>query len=213
MLKCIHIVWQFDISGKPFQMKGPKYNKHFWLRTLVFSSWKSFKEEFLVTVVLIDCCVNFVHILRTDFREEFKCACRKTLFESLVYWKPVNHVKMFCSKCSLCCPIVSRNIYTCVVKPAIYFYISYLNLDTMLHTSSWPNKCGWISALHKSLLKSFERNLFFLYKLKIYKNEGTKKFRDRNSASSWHKSWSEKLIYNFNFSTTERTLWKVHFWL
>ena len=35
--------------------------------------------------------------------------------------------------------------------------------------------------------------------------------REINSASSWHKSWSEKLMYNF--STTKRILWKVHFFI
>ena len=34
-------------------------------------------------------------MLRAHFREEFKDACGKTFFESLVYWKPVNFVKMF----------------------------------------------------------------------------------------------------------------------
>ena len=33
-------------------------------------------------------------MLKTHSRE-FKNAFEKTLFESLVYWEPVNHVKMF----------------------------------------------------------------------------------------------------------------------
>ena len=33
----------------------------------------------------------------THFTEESKSACRKTLLESLVYWKPDNSVKMFSS--------------------------------------------------------------------------------------------------------------------
>ena len=33
-------------------------------------------------------------MLKTNSRE-FKDAFEKTLFESLVYWEPVNHVKMF----------------------------------------------------------------------------------------------------------------------
>ena len=39
----------------------------------------------------------FVHILRTHFREELKDSCRKTLFESMVYWKPIILVKMLIS--------------------------------------------------------------------------------------------------------------------
>ena len=98
---CINVFTLLDClasSGKPFQIKGSKYGKHFWLRAQSFSS--SRLEEFerrISSIALIGCCVNFVEILRTHFREEFKNACRKTLFESLVYWKPVNLVKMFSS--------------------------------------------------------------------------------------------------------------------
>ena len=80
-------------SGKPFQIKGPNYDKHFWLRALVHSGWKSSCNS----IVLIGCSVNFFHILRTHFREEFKNAFRKTLLEFLVYWKPANLVKMVSS--------------------------------------------------------------------------------------------------------------------
>ena len=37
-------------SGKPFQVKDPKYDKHLWLKALVLSGWKSFKEEFFVAI-------------------------------------------------------------------------------------------------------------------------------------------------------------------
>ena len=85
-------------SGKPFYIKGPKYDKHFWLWAVVFSGWKSLKEEFLLAVLFwLDVFVNFVHMLRRNFREEFKNAFGKTLFDSFVYWKPVNLVKMFSS--------------------------------------------------------------------------------------------------------------------
>ena len=51
--------------------------KNFWLRASVFSAYRN-------SIALIGCFVNFVHILRTHFRKEFKNACGKTLFESLI---------------------------------------------------------------------------------------------------------------------------------
>ena len=50
---CLNVFALFDSltsSGKPFQIKGPKCDKHFWLRVLVLG-WKIFREEFLVTVL------------------------------------------------------------------------------------------------------------------------------------------------------------------
>ena len=92
---CLNVFTLLDSltsSRRPFQIKPPKYEKHFWLRALVLSRWKSFKEEFLVTVLF---CLVVVYILFIYFWEEFKNARRKTLFASLVYWKPNNLVKIF----------------------------------------------------------------------------------------------------------------------
>ena len=45
-------------------------------------------------IVLIKSFVNFNNIFRKHFIEEFKNACGKTLFESLVNWQLVYLVKM-----------------------------------------------------------------------------------------------------------------------
>ena len=53
---CLNLFTLFDSltsSGKPFYIKGPKYDKHFWLWAVVLSGWKSLKEEFLVAVLFL----------------------------------------------------------------------------------------------------------------------------------------------------------------
>ena len=88
------------------------------------------------SIVLIGYLVNLFHMLKTNFVvEEFSNACEKTLFESLVYWESVYHINVQ-FQFVLCYSIASKNVYTCFIKPAICFYISYLNMDTRLHTCS-----------------------------------------------------------------------------
>ena len=74
-------------------------------------------------------------MLMTPFKGEFMNACGKTLFESLVYWDPIYFIKMFSSDVLSVAQLLAET-YTCFVKPAICFYISYLNLDTRLHMCS-----------------------------------------------------------------------------
>ena len=54
-----------------------------------------------------------------------------------------KRIHLFCNTCNL----------------FLYFLLKF-----GYHAAHALSKCGWISALHKSLLKSFERNLFFPYK-------------------------------------------------
>ena len=120
-------------SGKPFQIKGPKYDKHFWLKDLVLRGWKSFKEEFLVKVLFwLVFSILFIYWGHIS-EKNLKCLWNDItwIFGLLQASSSCQHLQFYCG---FCCPVVSRNVYICFVKPAICFYIFYLNLDTMPHT-------------------------------------------------------------------------------
>ena len=42
-LKVFTLLHRLTASDKSFEIKGPKYDKHFWVKALVLSGWNSFK--------------------------------------------------------------------------------------------------------------------------------------------------------------------------
>ena len=74
--------------------------------------------------------------------------------------------QLILSKCSvpMCCMLSNCKQKRIHLFCKTYNLFLYSLFQFGYHATQAWSKCGWISALHKSLFKSFERNLFFLYK-------------------------------------------------
>ena len=138
------------------------------------------------SIILIGCCVYFVHILRTHFRAEFKNAWRKTLLESLVKFINSKRVKILskcpipmCSllfnsdvfsviqfRCVLCYSIPMCSLLSNCKQKRMHLFCKTCNFFFIFPIRIWmPCRTRVVEMwLHQSLLKSLKQFVFSIQK-------------------------------------------------